>query len=399
MRVKKLDKSMLCNIVRSRYPEILGVRHSLQSVKVKRVSRLKLTDDEIAQCEKDSLIKKTVIAPYLKKWKKQLNPIVKEMEDIFANGEKYSTRQDKDELKADIMYCYLAYGFLPSEYICFELENKSPEQRKTFASDTDTKVFGYSVNNIVAMQDIINKGRCYEKYTRYFERDAIVLRDMSDYDDYLSFVTQHPVFVKKKVLSMCGKGVELIDINSVNYSPKEYFEYLISNENCMLEEVVSQDEAMARFNPSSVNTIRCITLKTKRDVVVPWCFLRTGRNGSFVDNGGSGGLVIGVDSTTGIVSTDGFDEYNNRYEAHPDTGVRFVGSKIPEWGALIDKCKKAAMEIDSVNYLSWDLAYTDHGWIVIEINEVGQLIGPQMTFKTGIKRELMKYYEQMEKYV
>ena len=57
------------------------------------------------------------------------------------------------------------------------------------------------------------------------------------------------------------------------------------------------------------------------------------------------------------------------------------------------------MEIDSVNYLSWDLAYTDHGWIVIEINEVGQLIGPQMTFQAGIKRELMKYYEQMEKFV
>ena len=51
-----------------------------------------------------------------------------------------------------------------------------------------------------------------------------------------------------------------------------------------------------------------------------------------------------------------------------------------------------------MGYLSWDLAYTDSGWVVIEVNEVGQFIGPQMTMKKGIKKELWSYLERMQKY-
>mgnify|MGYP000503160321 FL=1 len=51
-----------------------------------------------------------------------------------------------------MLFCRLAYGFIPSEYVGFELENKSPEQRKEFVSDIDTNVFGYSVNDIKELQ-------------------------------------------------------------------------------------------------------------------------------------------------------------------------------------------------------------------------------------------------------
>lgn len=391
----KLDKPMICNLVRSSYPKAMGIRRRLQAVKVKRVSRLRLSEEEIARCEKDPTLKGETIAPCLRRWKRQLRSVTHEMEDILANAPLYADRTDHEELRADMMFCYLAYGFLPSEYVCFELENKTPDERKEFVSDTDTKAFGYSVNDITVMQGLINKGRCYTDHAEYYGRDAVVIRSRKDYGDYRRFIRKHPVFVRKIVHSMCGSGVKLVDISKVGMTEREFFEKLLRTENCMLEEVVKQCGEMAAFNPSSVNTIRCITLKTDRGVIVPWCFMRTGRNGSFVDNGGAGGLVIGVDAGTGIIATSGFDEYNNEFVCHPDTSVKFAGSQIPKWKELLSICADAAAKMQDVNYLSWDLALTDHGWVVIEINEIGQLIGPQMTFKKGIKKELGQYRRHM----
>ena len=51
-----------------------------------------------------------------------------------------------------------------------------------------------------------------------------------------------------------------------------------------------------------------------------------------------------------------------------------------------------------MKYLSFDMAYTkDEEWVVIEINEVGQFIIPQIVFQRGIKKELWDYFATIEK--
>lgn len=395
----KIDKKTICNLVRSNYPKTFGIRKKMQRLKVKRLKYHLIPKQEVKICEQYPENKSEIITPYLKKWNKKLKSSVDEMNDIIENAELYRCRNDIDKIKTDMMFCRLAYGFLPSEYITFELENKSPKERKKFVSDVETKVFGYSVNDITEMQSIIDKGKSFVKFQKLFNRDGVVIKTKSDYTRYCQFISTHPVFVKKSVLSSMGKGVELVDIRNTGMTRLNYFNKLLSEGSYLLEEIVEQCSEMAYLNTSSVNTIRCITLNVNGKIVVPWCFLRTGRNGSFVDNGGSGGLVIGVDSVKGIVNSDGFDEYNNAFVKHPDTNVVFKGFQIPQWDEMLLFCKKAAKRIRGVNYLSWDMALTDNGWTVIEINEVGQLIGPQMTMKKGIKKELYNYIRLMNKFV
>ena len=394
-----MDKNRLCYILRSRYPEVLGIRKCLQRGKVRRLYRHLLSEQEIAECEKKPLKKKEIIQPYLTKWEKYLRPTIAEMEDILTNAPSYKDRNDKDNLRTDMMYCRLAYGFIPSEYVGFELEQKPPKERKTFVSDIDTNVFGYSVNDITKIQKVLDKGDGYYQFKKYFCRDAVVIERKKDYHTFLEFIQKHPVFVKKVVFSSMGRGVELVNINLISESYQDYFNRLIKSGKYLLEECVIQHDKMAKFNVSSVNTIRCITFRTKQGIEVPYCFMRTGRNGSFVDNGGSGGLLIGIEVETGILNTDGFDEYNERYPFHPDSGVVFKGSRIPAWNELLDFCKKAASEVKNLGYLSWDLAYTNNGWVIIEANEVGQLIGPQIVMRRGIKAELTEYFARMHKVV
>ena len=108
---------------------------------------------------------------------------------------------------------------------------------------------------------------------------------------------------------------------------------------------------------------------------------------------------MGIDVSTGIVNTDGFDEYGESFARHPDTGIQFKGFQIPEWNSLVDICKNAAAEDKDMNYLSWDMAYGEQGWCVIEVNEVGQLVGPQIIYQRGIKKEMEDYLKQMPKVI
>lgn len=395
----KIRREILCNVVRSRYPSAFGIRKSLQKLRIKRLRRFMLSAEEVCRCEKHPELIPTIIATYLVKYKKRLRYIEEEMEGVLKHSPNYQPIKDKDALRTDMLYWYLAHGFLPSEYACFDFEGKTREERLSFVSDIDTKEFGYTVNDIAVMQGIIEKGRCYQNYPYLFHRDALVIENKSDFEAFKRFIGKHPVFVEKEVLSCMGKGVKLVDINKLGTSTEAYFNKLIATGRHLLEERMIQCAEMSRFNPSSVNTVRCITMRTDEGIEVPWCFMRTGKGGSFVDNGGSGGLFLGVDVKTGVITSPGIDEHNKSYAVHPDTGVRFEGEQIPRWNEMIQFCKTESAKIKGMNYLSWDMALTDSGWDVIEVNEIGQLIGPQMTMKRGIRKELENLLQRMPKVV
>lgn len=383
--------------IRSHYPEWLGIRKNLQRLKVRRITRFTLSAEEISLCESDESKKKEVITPYLKKWDKYLQPCCEELQDMIAHASFFQECNDTERIITDILFCRLAYGFIPSEYIGFCLYEKSPEERKEYCSDLYTNVFGYTVNNIVQVQTVLNKATSARKYQQLFKRDFMIVDKTTDYAEFCLFVEKHPSFVKKKTFSSMGQGVELVSIS--NDKKRDFFNSLLTDDQWLIEEKVVQRPEMACFNESSVNTIRCITFKTNQGIVVPYCFMRTGRKGAFVDNGGSGGLLIGIDIEKGMLITNAYDEYGIVYSIHPDSGVQFKGYRIPEWNKMLEICKNAAEKETQMGYLSWDMAYTNRGWCVIEVNEVGQFIGPQIVFKKGIKAELVQYLSIMQRVI
>ena len=394
-----MTKSEVANFIRSRYPKALGIRKKLQSIKIKRLKLHYLNNKEIEICEKCPDRKEEVISPYLEKWKTYLKPTIKEMEEYLTKAPGYQGREDIEKIRTDILFCRLAYGFIPSEYISFKLEHKSPQERRKYMSDVNTLVFGYSVNDIKELQSIIDKGQSYKQFAKYFKRDAVVVHKEKDFTAFHTFVQNHPVFVQKRTNSAMGHNIDLVDIRTIKESEHEYFNKLIRIQKHLLEERVVQHEDMSVLNASSVNTVRCMTFYSKDGVVIPYCFLKAGRNGSFVDNAGSGGIVVGVIPETGVCGTDGFTEYGERFVAHPESGIVFKGFQIPKWNEMIELCKTIALEHPDTKYLSFDMAYTDKGWLVIEVNGIGQFIIPQIVWQRGIKEEVNRYLVDMEKVV
>lgn len=341
-----------------------------------------LSPKEIKKAEKEQEYKQQMLKKQATKWPKKNNELLCVINELVKANPIFIDFQE------DMLFCYYAYGFTPHEYACYQFDKKNCEQRKMFASDRQSVVYGYQFNDPDFFHIFMNKSETYKALKYYYHRDGIEISVEKDFKKFDDFVKRHPIFVKKDNDESCGRGIELVDISKKKKNIRELFDAYISTGVKFIEEVVKQGTAMAELNPSSVNTIRCFTLKLKDETVIPYCFLKVGRKNSFVDNGGAGGILVGIDIKTGQLNSDGVDEDGIRYEYHPDTKVKFYGYQLPKWEEMKSMCVEAAQIIPQVRLTGWDTAYTNQGWIIIEGNCLSELIGPQATQRRGIKKEL-----------
>ncbi|MBR3268360.1 MAG: hypothetical protein IKI58_06510 [Oscillospiraceae bacterium] len=383
-----MDKKHIIDSVRRRYPNIKLLRQGFAKYRVKKVDALLLSEDQIAAGEISSTEKARLVQMYLNRNNKLARSSNKGIVELVQKIPSLTERSDWEELRTDILFCSFAYGFLAEEYMCFGFETKSPQERKEFVSDVMRYRYVYQMNDLTESQVFNNKGFTYEKFRKYFKRDAVYIRSQRDFAKFSSFVNAHPEFVSKAVYEGVGRGIELINLSGSRKTKSELFRDIIAKGPHLLEERVQQNKVMAALNASSVNTVRVITFNTRQGIEIPYTFMKIGRAGSFVDNGGAGGILVGIDEKTGMLCTNGFDEMNRCYKTHPDSGVAFIGYQLPDWENLLTLSRKMSAQIPSVRYIGWDLAYTDQGWVVIEGNGKSQMIGPQIVFRRGIRAEV-----------
>lgn len=294
----------------------------------------------------------------------------------------------------DLLWCRIARGFSADEYLCYGFSSKTEEERRAFFSDRESVRFSYQVNDPDAMRLFSDKSLTYEAFKDGYGREALPLRSENDLPAFEAFLARHPVFVKKPVFGSCGRGVERVVFPSCGKNAAALLRSLLAGGAVLAEEPITQHEALAAFHPHSVNTVRVVTLAGRNGVYAAYGFLKTGRSGSFTDNGASGGVMAGIDVSTGVIVTDGVDERGVRYERHPDTGAALRGVALPAWQSLTALCVSSAERVPAVRFIGWDAAYTGRGWVIVEGNAQSELIGPQATAGRGLRREITAYLKE-----
>ncbi len=353
-----------------------------------------LSAQQIQQAETDPEQKKRILQGQMEKWPERTAELQAKIDAILQAGT-YSDGA-AENLREDMLFAYFSYGYTPNEYICYGFAQKDMAQRRAFLSDRESVCLGFKLNDINSFGVFSNKFNTYQRFQSYYNRDAILIKSAADAPSFLHFVEKHRCFVKKLVGEACGRSIELIDLDKEKRSAKELFDSLIADGETIIEECVVQSETMCALNASSVNTVRCITMNTKKGVIAPYCFLKVGRAGSFIDNGGAGGILVGIDEHTGTLCTDGVDEVNHRYQLHPDSNVRFQGFALPQWEEALHLCRELANQIPEMQLIGWDLAHTPDGWVVIEGNALTEVIGPQATTGKGIRESFKDYMKDMK---
>jgi len=156
---------------------------------------------------------------------------------------------------------------------------------------------------------------------------------------------------------------------------------IYGKEGYVFEEQLKQEKELARFNPDTVNTIRVLTFKNK----VIAATIRFGGKGAFVDNTAKGGVAVSLDIETGNLCEFGMREYDlTHYTEHPDTGIKFKGAKCSQWPEVKQCVEKCLKYIPYYNSVGFDVATTDEGPVIIEINTGAGIYLSQMGKKRGL---------------
>lgn len=294
-------------------------------------------------------------------------------------------------IAADMEVSREVLGFNDYEYLSYYFYNKEINERLEFISNSEREKYLNKLNSDSAKDILNSKCDTYDILKDYYGREAVKIEGKDSYVRFVEFINKHPVFVKKDNYESYGRGIELVDAsNTENY--RLLMKDIGGDERTLLiEEKIEPDEAIRKLNPDSVNTVRCVTFINDGEVFIQDCFMKVGRKGSFVDNGGFGGILVHINKDNGILDSDGIDEDGIIYERHPDHNYVFRGYQLPNWEKALELAKCVARSIDGAKYIGWDITCNLSGkWIVVEGNALTQFIGQQATIQRGCRKRFMR---------
>lgn len=299
-----------------------------------------------------------------------------------------------DELKRiaiDLEACRVLFEFSQTEYAAFHFAEKNIEEKHKFISDKERIKVLEAVNEPSKFEILDDKFKAYNILKDHYHRNMIEVNSSKDYKNFKGLCDNNKKLVVKSRYETMGRGIRLIEVPKPNETKALFNELLLQHKSFIVEELINAHDAIKALNPDSVNTVRVITYFDGNESIIHDTFMKVGQKGSFVDNGGAGGILISVDPVTGVLNTSGIDERGVRYERHPYTGVTFDGYQLPDWASAIALCLEISNSIPGLNYIGWDITYTsDNRWVIVEGNSKTQFFGQQCTINAGVRENFLK---------
>lgn len=275
------------------------------------------------------------------------------------------------------------------DYFMFEFYKKNNEQRDSYLTTGMSYEFYTALNDKKYIHNFRNKAEFNEIFGEFIKRDFLFL-DTCILNDFIEWVNDKEYIMAKPNDGVAGRGIEKICVKDYN-TPNDLYNYLIKKKLNLVEECIQQHPKMNMLNPSSVNTIRIITVSSSRDIDIIYAFIRIGVD-SYVDNFSAGGIAAPIDIETGIVNGHGISKnYSIYHDRHPETNIEIRGFKIPFWRDTLNLIMKASKVIPQVKTVGWDVAITEKGPELIEGNDNWGKDAFQLLDGIGKKNLLVKY--------
>lgn len=242
------------------------------------------------------------------------------------------------------------------------------------------------LNNVSHVKGFQEKN-LYDLFFQRFERPVTLIRyikgDFFDIEyNYIRNDTALKILVDAKKTALVkpsldghgqGRGIKLFNPGEEN----ELIHYIENNElgqsNFIVQEWIDQHAILSEIFPSSVNTLKIITLRVRNKIKYLMSRFNIGRGDMIVDKGG---YFAGVNDN-GYVNSFAFDTKNfKKCEYHEDTGKKFSDIRVPSFNRAVEMCKKAHKYLLHFDMASWDIAIDRDGKpLLIEVNIQSQGVG------------------------
>lgn len=189
-----------------------------------------------------------------------------------------------------------------------------------------------------------------------------------DFDEAveLALKQKSDLIIKPAKDTNSGRGVKLINSTACRSDIVALLsEY---NSDFIVQKRVEQSAFTAQFNPTSLNTIRAVTLFINSRISLCYAILKLGSAGRIVDNGANGGLWVGIQSD-GTLNSWGTDFKCNFSKSHNGISFDSIETPLPSFDKIKELAFNAHMRIPMCGLVAWDIALdTNNNPLLIEAN-------------------------------
>lgn len=166
-------------------------------------------------------------------------------------------------------------------------------------------------------------------------------------EQWIDIIAKEPaVFVKVAADSCGGKGVKFIQQSNMEELDK-FLEK--QSADLVVQRPFVQHPSFAKLNPSSVNTLRILTLLTDTGVKFYSSIVRMGVGNTKVDNASQGGIFCGLEDD-GTLKDTAHRLSGESFKTHPDNDMAFAGYRIVGLDKAKDLIKKSASNGSLLSY-------------------------------------------------
>ena len=203
---------------------------------------------------------------------------------------------------------------------------------------------------------------------------------IKDVESLKKFLTQNkpPLFAKSQ-RSMWSAGAFVIDSadkeaiqirggDSVSYD--DFFDIYVDKGAFVLQKLIKPHGFFDGITDATA-TVRLINMVDDTGVFNPFAVLKLPMGNSIADNfWRTDNLVCALDTTIGEIQTlvGKTDMGYENYAALPNSDRKLIGEVLPHWDAVKSLNETVALMHHDIKYGSTDIAITDAGPVVIEVN-------------------------------
>lgn len=206
------------------------------------------------------------------------------------------------------------------------------------------------------------------------------LEDRGGFDSILSVLRKRGVLVAKPTEGSRGIGFCKLEytvdgsylLNNEEKSADEMLSILHGfDENYIITEYIEPHDFLKKLSPHAVSTIRITVVNTRvSDPLILDAYARIATNKTgLTDNVSNGGIFARVDLESGRLHSGEQSSNHNVVPCvrHPDSGIEIDGL-VPHWDEVKQTVRDICVYIAQLEYLGFDVAITNDGFKILEIN-------------------------------
>ena len=286
------------------------------------------------------------------------------------------------------------------EYLYFGLYASQRSAYPAYMGDQRARAAFYIANDLRNWNDAEDKIAFFErmsaaglptpslKAVAHKDRSIASVEALHDLDAVKTFLAHCvlPVFGKPAIAShgdgavnITGRDGDTLRVVGGKCSQSELIDEIapyFEKDGYIFQDVLAPHPAIAAMTGNRVATLRLMVWLGPDGPVVREAALRLPAGEHFVDNfRRSGNLVAYVDRDSGKLgpARRGVGVASESLDAHPDSGAMIVGAILPDFADAKRLAMRAAAEFPSLHIQSWDVALTDAGPVLLEVNPGGNL--------------------------